>query len=233
MNDRLSELSDEALGRRLAADLPRHPAPPALRARLAASGAPTRRTPAWLPAALAAGATALLLGLFFVPLLPRTPPVDPALRLTRAVVAEHTRAQLWGARRFDIIPTSMPWLSQETGIEFVRVFDGDDRLYLVSAEPVYLDGRRGLALHYRDAAGRSLTYVVLPAPGLAVPERRRMAVNGFRPALLEDEGHAIWLWKHGDLACFLVADVPSKTELDWFKDYFKRVRLRTEPVPAY
>jgi len=41
------------------------------------------------------------------------------------------------------------------------------------------------------------------------------------------------VWKHGDLACFLVSDMVSEAELETFKDYFVRVRTATEPVPAY
>lgn len=231
MTDRLSDLPDEALGRRLAAELPRYQAPSALRARLAASLEPTPRRAPWLTPAVASLATALLLGLFFVPMLPRFAAPDPALRLTQAVVAEHTRSILWGSRRFDVLPMSMHWLSQETGIQFQSVFPGDDQLEFVSAEPVLLDGRRGLALHYRDASGTHLTYVVLPAPGLTVPERRRMTVDRWRPALLEGDGQSVWLWKQGDLACFLVADVPAG-DVERMKDYFMRVRVATEPRRA-
>ena len=48
-----------------------------------------------------------------------------------------------------------------------------------------------------------------------------------------DNGFLAWVWKHGDLACFLVSDMVSEAELETFKDYFVRVRTATEPVPAY
>jgi hypothetical protein len=227
-----SDLSDEALGRRLAG-LPRHAAPARLRATILRAAAPPPRRAAWWSPALAAMAAALVLGLFFVPLLPRVPTLDPTDRLVRAVVAEHTRAVLWGARRDAIVPTALPWLAQETGIGLVSVFLGDDRLQLLGAEPVYLDQRRGLAVHYRDADGHHVTYVVLPVPTLTVPERERIKVDRFRPALVHDYGYSVWLWKQGDLACFMVADMVAQDDLARFKDYFVRVRQATEPVRAY
>lgn len=226
-----SELPDEVLGRRLAG-LPRYPAPARLRSGILRAAAPARPV-SWLTPVLAAVATAMVLGLFFVPLLPRSAPPDSTAQLVRAVVAEHTRAVLWGARRDAIVPTSLPWLTQETGIGLVSVFLGDDRLQLLGAEPVYLDQRRGLAVHYRDAEGHHVTYVVLPVPALTVPERERVTVDRFRPALVHDYGYSVWVWKQGDLACFLVADMVAQDDLARFKDYFVRVRKATEPVRAY
>src|SRR2546426_12810657 len=55
----------------------------------------------------------------------------------------------------------------------------------------------------------------------------------FRPALLHEDGFSAWVWKQGDLACFLVADMVSEADIERFKDYFVRVRTATEPVPAY
>ncbi len=227
-------MSDEGLSRALAREVTRHPAPPHLRAAVTETLTPplASRRAAWVPSALAALATALVLVLFFVPLLPHTAPADPLQRLARAVVAEHTRVLLWGARRPDIVPAALPWLTQETGIAFASVFAGDDRLTLDAAEPVYLERRRGLALHYRDDEGRHLTYVVLPAPGLTMPERRRVQAGRWRPALVHDNGFSVLVWKQGELACFLVSAMGAEADLQQFKDYFVRVRAATEPVPA-
>jgi hypothetical protein len=225
------ELPDDVLGRRLAG-LPRYAAPAHLRSRILRAAAPARPV-SWLTPVLAAVATAMVLGLFFVPLLPRSTPPDPTAQLVRAVVAEHTRAVLWGVRRDAIVPTSLPWLTQETGIGLVSVFLGDEHLHLLGAEPVYLDQRRGLAVHYRDADGHHVTYVVLPVPALTVPERERVSVDRFRPALVHDYGYSVWVWKQGDLACFLVADMVAQDDLTRFKDYFVRVRKATEPIRAY
>jgi len=232
MTDPLSNLPDEALGGRLAADLPRHRAPARLRQAVVEVGRPRTTVRPWISAALAAVGTALLLFLVFIPMLPRITPADPVQRLVRSVVSEHSRTLMWGARRPDVIPAALPWLAEESGIGLRRVFTGDERLAFVNAEPVYLEQRRGIALHYRDGEGHLLTYVVLPAPGLPVPERRRIQVDRWRPALLSDSGFSVWVWKQGDLACFIVSDMISEDDLQQFREYFVRVRTATEPVPA-
>jgi hypothetical protein len=140
---------------------------------------------------------------------------------------------MWGARRPEIIPATLPWLTQESGIGLAGVFAGDDRLQFAGAEPVYLERERGIALHYRDADGHLVTYVVLPAAGLRLPERERVKVDRWRPLLVRDSGFASWVWKHGDLACFLVADMVSSDDLERFKEYFVRVRSTTEPFQVY
>lgn len=233
MSEHLSDSSDETLGRRLATELPRYAAPARLRAAIVETSAPRPRRVPWLAPALSAAATAAALALVFLPMLPRIVPADPTDRLLRSVVAEHTRALMWGTRRSEVIPAALPWLTQESGIGLVRAFVGDDRLVFGGAEPIYLDGRRGMALYYRDGEGHLLTYAVLPAPGLPLPERRRVQVDRFKPALMHDNGFSAWVWKHGDLACFLVSDMVSEADVERFKDYFVRVRVATEPVPAY
>jgi hypothetical protein len=87
------------------------------------------------------GRHALLLVLVAIPFLPRILPADPTERLVRSVVAEHTRALMWGARRPEVVPTALPWLTQESGIGLRKFFGGDDRLVFVGAEPVYLESR--------------------------------------------------------------------------------------------
>ena len=90
-----------------------------------------------------------------------------------------------------------------------------------------------MALHYRDRSGHFLTYVALPAPALKLPERARVSVGNWRPVLLQDAGFATWVWRHGDLACFLVSDMVGNEENERFKEYFIRVRAATEPFLAY
>lgn len=226
------DLSDETLGRRLAG-LPRHPAPAHLRHTILRAAAPAPGRAGWFAPALSAAAMAMAMVLLSVFWLPKAAPLDPTERLVRSVVAEHTRAVLWGARRDAIVPVALPWLAQETGIGLVSVFLGDDRLLLLGAEPVYLDERRGLAVHYRDTENHRITYIVLPVPALIVPERDRVKVDRFRPALLHDYGYSVWVWRQGDLACFMVADLVAQDDLARFKDYFVRVRKATEPVRAY
>lgn len=229
MSDGRGDWSDEALGRRLARELPRHRAPAHVRAAItrAAEGRPARV--GWRAPALAAAATAMVLTLLFMTFLPTSLPADPVERLVRAVVAEYTRTTMWGARRPNIIPV----VTEESGIGLARSFPGDDRLTYLDAEPVYIDRRRGAALHYRDVDGHLITYVVLPGHGVPMPERKRVQMDRFRPALLRDNDFATILWKQGDFVCLLVSDMVSPTDVESFKDYFVRVRSATEPSPAY
>jgi hypothetical protein len=142
---------------------------------------------------------------------------------------------MWGARQPQILPAGLPWLTQETGIDLRRAFAGDDRLDFVSAEPVYLTRQRGLALHYRDVDGHFVSYVMLPAErGFTLSESDRVLIEGrWRPMLKRDAGFVTWVWKQGDVACFLVSDMVSQDDLERFKDYFVRVRVATEPTIAY
>ena len=233
MSDELRGPDDDALGRRLASELPRYTAPARLRVSLVEATDRPRR-PMWLGPLVAAAATALALVLFMLPVLPRIVPADPVQQVVRAVVNEHSRALMWGARQPQILPAGLPWLTQETGIDLRRAFAGDDRLSLVSAEPVYLTRQRGLAVHYRDVDGHLVSYIVLPAEGsFTVAERDRVAIDRFRPMLARDSGFVTWIWKQGDVACFLVSDMVSQDDLERFKDYFVRVRVATEPTIAY
>jgi hypothetical protein len=172
--------------------------------------------------------------LLVLPVLPRIVPADPVQRYVRAVVSEHARALMWGARHGEILPTALPWLTQESGIALPKVFAGDERLVFVAAEPVYLERQRGVAIHYRDADGHMLTYIALPAASaLTIPDPARVQIGRWRPALMRDNGFATWVWKHGDVACFLVSDMVSTDDVERFKQYFALVRAATEPVPAY
>jgi hypothetical protein len=234
MSNGLNDADDDALGRRLASELPRFAAPARLRVAIVEAADRPARRPAWLAPLIAATATALALALFMLPFLPRIEPADPVQQVVRAVVNEHSRALMWGARQPQIIPTGLPWLTQETGIDLQRAFAGDDRLSLVAAEPVYLTRQRGLAVHYRDVDGHLITYVMLPAErSFAMNERERVAIANWRPMLKRDSGFVTWVWKQGDVACFLVSDMVSQDDLERFKDYFVRVRVATEPTIAY
>lgn len=233
MSDRLPD-SDEQLGRRLAAELPRYTPPASLRAAIvqAHEPAPSRR-PAWLSPLLAAAATAMVLAMFMLPVLPRLQPADPVDQLVRAVVSEHSRTLMWGTRQSQVIPAALPWLQEQSGIGLASAFVGDDLLNFVSAEPVYLLRRRGLAVHYRDIDGHLVSYIALPADDLKVPDRARVQIERFKPALVKDSGFVTWVWRQRDVACFLVSDMVSADDLERFKDYFVRVRTSTEPALAY
>jgi hypothetical protein len=233
MSERFDESSDEALGRRLARELPRHAAPARLRVSIVEAATPSPRRPAWLAPLLTAAATTMVLALLILPVLPRIVPADPVHRYVRAVVSEHARALMWGARHGEILPTALPWLTEQSGIALPQVFVGDERLEFVAAEPVYLERQRGVAIHYRDVDGHMLTYIALPAAGFTIPEPGRVQIGRWKPALVRDNGFAAWVWKQKDVACFLVSDMVSADDVETFKEYFTRVRATTEPVPAY
>lgn len=207
--------------------LPRYRAPAPLRAAILRAAAPAPRW--WWPAVLSAAATAMAMVLLGIAVLPRVLPAEPLQRAIRAVVSEHTRILIWGQAHPQVIPASLPWLTQETGIGLQRVFFGDSQLRFVAGEPIYLEGQRGVAFHYTDPDEHMVSYMVLPAPGLAVPERNRVQIGRYRPALTRSDGFAILVWKHGDLASFLVSDMVSEVDLARFKAYFFRVREATEP----
>jgi anti-sigma factor RsiW len=220
----------------LRSELPRYQAPPELRAAILRAASPVREAPRgwWWVAAVSAGATAMAMALLLISVLPRVTPTDPLLRLTRSVVSEHTRNLIWGDLQLGqvrpyVVPAALPWITLETGIGHARAFLGDDQLRFVAGDPIYLDGRRGVALHYKDPDEHVVSYIALPAPGLTVPDAERVAVGRYRPALLRQDGFAIWVWKHADVACFLVADLVSETDLERFKSYFLRIRETTEP----
>ncbi len=218
----MPDWSDENLGRRLATELPRHTAPPHLRAAVAGvTGRATARPPWRLPV-FAAMATAMAAALLFVTVLPRGGANEAIDRVLRGVVAEHTRTMLWGSR-------TVLNADEQSGIRLLRRFDGDDRLNFVNAEPTYVDRRLGIALHYRDVDDHLITYVVIPGQGLSVPDRRRVQVDRFKPAVWEDGGFATIAWKQGDFMCLLVSDMVSPTDLARFKQYFLTLRATTEP----
>jgi hypothetical protein len=226
------DFTDETIGRRLRAELPRYAAPARLRGTVLSAAAAGRRPASWVAPLVSAAATVLLLLLVFLPLLPRHVTPDPTETLLEEVLAEYIRVALWGARRPDVIPPALAWLRQESGIDLSRAFTGDEQLAFVGAEPVYLERQRGVAMHYRDPAGHLVTYVVLPITGIRMPERQRVQVGRFRPALLRQGGLATWVWPQAGLACFLVADMQPEANLEQLKDYFLRVRLATEPALA-
>src|SRR5207247_2471851 len=78
-------------------------------------------------------------------------------------------------------------------------------------------------------------FIRLPAERtFTMNERDRVAIAGrWRPMLKRDAGFVTWVWKQGDVACFLVSDMVSQDDLERFKDYFVRVRVATEPTIAY
>jgi hypothetical protein len=228
---------DPELGRLLREGLPRHAAPPLLRAevsRLLAAPAPRLRWALpWAPPALAACATALVMLLWLAPSLPTGTASDLFRQRLRAIASEHARMVAWGEERPDVIPAALPLAMEESGIALNWVFVGDDDLRLMDARPTYVDGHRAMVLAYRDRRGHTVTYVMMPTGSLTLPERGRVTIDRWRPLLRRENGFSLIVWKQQGLLCALVSDLVSEADLDRFKRYFAAVRASTEPYAGH
>lgn len=225
------EQGDRVVNRLLAERLPRYAAPVHLKRQIRETVASHPRPSRWWIPAAAAVATALLMVLLLLPALPRPIPPDPLQPIVRAALSQHERSLLWGEPHPEAVPGALPRLTKETGIGLSRVFMGTDEIRLFGAEPVIVQGRRGLAFFYRDPGDHLITYLVLPGQGLSVPDRNRVQIDRFRPMLDRINSFSVFLWKQGDLACFLISDLVSEGDLRRFREYFLRIRLATEPFP--
>jgi hypothetical protein len=228
---------DGGIGRLLRERLPRHPAPPVLRAAVVESLMPGRaRQPwwmLWLPPACAAVATALVMLLWIAPSLPSAPGIDSAQLVVRAVLAEHARNVLWGESRSDVVPAALPRAMEESGVELNWVFTGDEDIQLINAKPTYLEGRRGIELAYQDTEGHTMTYVIMPGGSVALPERGRVQIDRWRPLVKKENGFSLIMWRQQGLLCVLASDLVSDEDLTRFKEYFVKVRSSTEPYVVY
>ena len=226
------EPGEEARFRRLLAErLPRYTAPTRLREAIVAATAPPRRSPWWAPT-LSALATALVMVLVGLPLLPRATQPDALQPIVSAVLSAHARSLLWGESRPDVVAAALPRVMEETGIGLAWFFQGDDEIQLINAEPLFVEGRRALALTYKDSEGHMLTYLLLSGAGLSLPKQGRVQIDGFRPLLTKVDGFSLFVWKQQDLACFLISDLVSEGDLSRFKQVFLKVRAATEVLPT-
>jgi hypothetical protein len=211
--------------------LPRHAAPPGFRAALieALAPPPRRRWLTWLSPAASAVAMALVMFLLLAPSLPTPSAPDPLRPITRAVINEHAKTILWGEAQPDVVPARLPRAMDESGVSLSSVFAGDDQIQLVSAQPTYLEGRRGMELAYRDRDGHAVTYLIVPDPTLVLPDRPRVQIDRWRPVLRTENGFSLLIWKQQNLLCVLIADLVSDEDLGKLKDYFVKVRASSEP----
>jgi hypothetical protein len=220
----------DEITRRLRQELPRHAAPARLRAALA--GALERpegraRPSLWLPPVLSALATALVMLLWLAPSLPRSSP-DPMQRLSRAVMSEYARAVFAEEINPEQVPASLPRVMRDSGVLLHWVFTGDADIKLVNAQPAYLEGRRALALTYQDRDGHAVSYIVAREPNVAIPDRERVQIARWRPAVRTEDGFSLIVWKQAGLMCVMVSDLVSDSDLKRFKEYFIKVRSSTE-----
>lgn len=224
---------EEARFRRVLAErLPRHRAPAHLREAILATAAPSPRKSWWLAPALSALATALVMGLVGLPLLPRSAQPDPLQPIVSAVLSAHMQSILWGEARPDTVVVAAPRVMEETGIGLAWFFQGDDEVQLTNVEPMIVEGRRALSLTYKDAEGHMLTYLLISGAGVSLPKHGRVQIDGFRPLLTKVDGFSLFVWKQQDVACFLISDLVSEQDLSHFKEVFLKVRSATEISPS-
>jgi hypothetical protein len=228
---------DEELGRMLREQLPRYPASASLRAAVVQALLPDspRRSwwAVWLAPAVSSLATAMIAMLWFAPSLTTSPAGDPLQLVSRAVMSEHARNILWGESRSDVVPAALPRAMEESGVALNWVFTGDEDIQLINAKPTYLEGRRGIELTYEDTRGHTVTYVILPAGKVVLPERGRLQIDRWRPLLRRENGFSLIVWRQQGLLCVMVSDLVSDSDLDTFKQYFVKVRSSTEPYAVY
>jgi hypothetical protein len=210
--------------------LPRHQAPAHLRTSIAGTFGrlePLMGPWRWLSPALSALATAMVMLLWLAPTLPRSAP-DPMQRLSRAVMSEYARAVFAEEVNPDQVSGSLPRVMRDSGVLLNWVFTGDADLKLVNAQPAYLEGRRALALTYQDRDGHAVSYIIAREPNVAIPDRERVQIARWRPAVRTEDGVALIVWKQSGLVCVMVSDLVSDADLRRFKDYFIKVRSSTE-----
>jgi len=228
---------DGGLGRLLRERLPRHPAPPVLRAAVLEALMPGRpRQPwwaLWMPPAFSAVATALIMLLYLAPSLPTAPGADPVQFVTRAVLAEHARNVFWGETRADVVLAILPRAMEESGVALSWVFTGDEEIRLINAKPTYVEGRRGIELAYQDVAGHTVTYIIVPGGSVTLPERGRVQIDRWRPVVKRENGFSLIMWRQQGLLCVMASDLVSDEDLARFKQYFVKVRSSTEPYAVY
>lgn len=225
----------DEIARILRERLTRHQAPASLRVSVVQALSPPERRyrpSLWLPPALSALATAMVMLLWLAPALPRSGG-DPLQLLSRAVMTEHARAMLWGETRPDAMQGTLPHVMDESGVLFNWVFLGDQDIRLVNAQPTFLEGRRALALTYQDRDGHSVSYIIARGPNVAIPERGRVQIAKWRPLVTKDNGFSMITWKQSGLVCVMVSDLVSDDDLNRFKDYFVKVRSSTELSKTY
>jgi len=235
MTSEMNEGGADEMGQLLRERLPRHQAPARLRVSVADAldpPEPRRRPSLWLAPALSALATAMVMVLWLAPALPRSSP-DSMQRLSRAVVSEYARAVFTGDVDPGLVPSTLPRVMQETGVRLPWVFTGDQDIRLVNAQPAYLEGRRALALTYQDRDGHSVSYIISHGPTVVIPDRERVQIARWRPAVRTEDGLSLIVWRQSGLVCVMVSDLVSASDLGRFKEYFVKVRSSTEVTPNY
>src|SRR5262249_60276304 len=96
-----------------------------------------------------------------------------------------------------------------SGVLLNWVFPGDPAPKLVNPQPADLEGRRALALTYQDRNGHAVSYIIAREPNVPIPDRERVQIARWRPAVRTEDGVALIVWKQSGLMCVMVSDLVS------------------------
>lgn len=217
--------ADLTLGRALRSDLPRHVAPPALRARIRQAARHARRRAVslsnpWVSAGFAASLTLILV----LPFLLRGRP-DMMQALAAEVISEHLRTVLAVQGDAEDYKALMEKIRAKIGVPLRWLYVGDPEVKLVYVRPVLVLGKRGVGLVYQDESGRMATYLVFPGEEVKVPSTNRVQVADYKPYLGKTEGYSLLLWKQEGLNCVLISD----WDREHFLQLFLNVRRAADP----
>jgi anti-sigma factor RsiW len=147
---------------------------------------------------------------------------DP-LRVFIAEAATNHR-QLVLQQEFVGFPDVGPWgpaelpriLSERLGLPVETLFLGDAELSLMGVRPLMVGERKGVALLYADRHGRMSSLLLVPAPEMELPERKRMQIETFRPYHTTMDSYHVLVWKQKELACSLVVRADDRELADLF-----------------
>lgn len=203
-----AEAAEHVLTDVLERRLPQHPAPPAVKRRLAGAwptpaSRPRRRWAVLAPAlavvlALAGGAALYRRAL--------TAPQAPVM-VTEAV-NDHLRALLDERPQVESSSahTVKPWFAGKLDFAPVVAFGGDEAFPLRGGSLAWFIDRRAAVFHYGRRL-HAISLLVFPADGLPWPARGLERVGTLEVHRATAQGFRVLLWRRGALGYALVSDV--------------------------
>jgi anti-sigma factor (TIGR02949 family) len=211
---------EEQLGELLERRLPQHPAPPALKRRLAArlpmepGARPAVPRRAWMrriappfASALAAAALALVCVRAINP--SAFHPESPVAPLVAEGVNDHLRV-VQSTHPVEIesggIHQVKPWFTGRLDFAPRVAFSGDSDFPLVGGSTGYYRDRKAAVFVFRHNL-HMISLLVFRADGLAWPTRNLQRIGRLSVASQSDRGFSVLLWRDGELGYCLVSDV--------------------------
>ncbi len=212
-----AEAAEHALTEVLEHRMPQHPAPIALKRRLAAGwpAAPVRRRPSawsrWTRSMVPALAALVLLVALPLVYWQRSAVEQTAgtRRLVDEAITDHLRV-LSSSRPVDIqsggIHQVKPWFEGKLDFAPVVGFEGDREFALEGGAVGYFVDRKAAIFVYRRRL-HMLSLFVFRADGFAWPSRGLEPIGGARAYTKAERGFEVILWHAGGLGYALVGDV--------------------------